>query len=343
MKDFPLTLTYDDIQIIPKYSEILSRSHCDIKTRITKKKSLNIPITAAPMDTVCGLDMANELSRIGGLGFLHRFCSIEEQSKMVDSCDATWCGVAVGVSGDWWERTQESLKNGADIILLDVAHGHHIHVKHAIEKIKSNYSDIEVIAGNVCTRDGTKDLCEWGADGIRCNVGNGASCITRINTGVGIPSVTSILDCCEIADLYNVPVIADGGIRYPGDVAKAIGLGAETIMLGSLLAGTRETPGEIQKVGVWPNENLFKKYRGSASLEAKLESGQQGKHVEGVSMIVSYRGKVERIINDILEGLRSSMSYTGALNITEFQCKCDFVRVTPAGIIEATPHGMEAR
>lgn len=338
-QEFSLALTYDDITIIPKYSEVLSRSNCNIKTRITKNKTLDIPITASPMDTVCGLEMAKALDKLGGLGFIHRFCSIEDQGNIIDSLDCTWTGAAVGVTGDWWERTCHLIRCGCDIILLDVAHGHHLHVKKAIEKIKSTHSNIEVIAGNVCTKDGAEDLCEWGADGLRVGIGGGSCCNTRISTGIGIPNVTALIDCISIK--FDVPVIADGGIRYPGDVAKAIGLGAETVMLGSLLAGTFETPGEIQKVGKWPNEQLFKKYRGSASLEAKLESGQQGKHVEGVSKICSYKGKVERIINDILDGLKSSMSYVGASTISEFISKVDFVRVTQAGMVEAKPHGME--
>lgn len=338
-----VALTFDDVQIIPRFSEIESRSNCILKTRITKTKYINIPIVASPMDTICGLEMVNEIARLGGLGFIHRFNTIQEQSDIVYKSESEHIAAAVGVTGDWWERTLELIKHGCDIILLDVAHGHHINVKRAIEKIKSEYSSIDVIAGNVCTKQSSIDLCEWGVDGIRVGIGGGSCCSTRTQTACGVPNITSILDVCEISDQFDVPVIADGGIRYPGDVAKALGCGAETVMLGSLLAGTKETPGEIQKTGTWPNEQLFKKYRGSASLETKLANGLSSKNVEGVSRIVPYRGKVERIINDILDGLRSSMSYVGSKDINEFINKVEFVQVTNAGQIEARPHGLDIK
>lgn len=165
-------------------------------------------------------------------------------------------------------------------------------------------------------------------------------CETRIRTGVGIPQVTALQDCVEVADKFDIPVIADGGIRYIGDIAKAIGLGADTVMLGSLLAGTKETPGELSKQGVWPNEQLYKKYRGSASLDSKLDRGESG-NVEGNSIISPYKGKIKRIINDIEDGVRSALSYVGANNIKEFHSKCDFVEITNAGINEAYPHGVK--
>jgi IMP dehydrogenase len=162
-------------------------------------------------------------------------------------------------------------------------------------------------------------------------------CSTRIQTGVGIPMVSSILDCVSVADIYDVPCIVDGGIRSPGDVCKGLGAGADAVMLGSLLSGTKESPGEITKSGKWPNEILQKKYRGSASLDSKKDRGET-KNVEGSSRYVNYKGKVKRIINDIMDGVCSSMSYVGADNISEFHSNVSFIKVTNAGIVEAKPH-----
>ena len=180
-------------------------------------------------------------------------------------------------------------------------------------------------------------MCEAGADAVRVGVGSGSLCSTRIQTGVGIPMVSAIRDVVSVCDDYGISVIADGGIRTPGDVAKAIVAGADCVMLGNLLSGTKETPGSITKTGMWPNEVLQKKYRGSASLEAKSDRGETH-NVEGYSTTIPYKGKVKRIINDILDGLKSSMSYVGASNLEEFQSMAEFVRVTNSGINEAKPY-----
>ena len=180
-------------------------------------------------------------------------------------------------------------------------------------------------------------MCDAGADAIRVGIGGGSLCSTRIQTGVGIPMVSAIRDVASVCDNYGVSVIADGGIRTPGDVAKAITAGADCVMVGNLLSGTKEAPGLITKTGIWPNEVLQKKYRGSASLEAKSDRGETH-NVEGYSTTIPYKGKVKRIINDILDGLKSSMSYVGASNLEEFQSMAEFVRVTNSGINEAKPY-----
>ena len=389
-------LTYDDINIVPKYSELKSRGDVKLNTRFTKNTELTIPIVSSPMDTVTGLDMAKEMMEWGGVGVIHRFQSIEEQSKMMksvwkvwdsyfdigngqtlDECydewyesikhwnhppeksdfedlqerlewrermlldDGVWkkrplCA-AIGVKGDYLERAQELIKNGCNVLLIDVAHGHHKLVGEAIEKIKQNLSRVEVVAGSVATGEACEYLCEKGADSIRVGIGNGSLCETRIRTGVGIPQVTALLDCVAIADSYDVPIIADGGIRNIGDVCKGLACGADSVMLGSLLSGTKESPGEIEKVGEWPNEQLFKKYRGSASLDSKKSRGSN-KNVEGNHTVIPYKGKVKRIIQDIQEGIRSSFSYVGANDISEFHSKVELVQVTRAGNIEGKPH-----
>jgi IMP dehydrogenase len=181
-------------------------------------------------------------------------------------------------------------------------------------------------------------LCDWGVDAIRVGIGNGSLRETRIRTGIGIPQVTALVDCIKVADGYNIPVIADGGIRIIGDIAKALALGADSVMLGSLLSGTKETPGDIQRTGTWPNEELFKRYRGSASLETKMEHNLDEKNVEGNSKLVPYKGKIKRIIDDINDGLTSSMSYVNAMNLSEFRANSEFVKVTQNGVVEAKPH-----
>ena len=386
-------LTYDDVNIVPKYSEVNSRGDVKLHTRFTKNTELTIPIVASPMDTVTELDMAVEMMERGGVGILHRFNTIEEQSKMMKSLHRKWddffkigdgreksadndyddwykklngrrptesdyedlkdygiftddmakddkmwrrkplCA-AVGATGDYLERAEELVKNGCNVILIDVAHGHHSNVGEAIEKIKSKISNVEIIAGNIATGDGARFLCRKGADGIRVGIGNGSLCETRIRTGVGLPQVSVLLDVCSVADEYNVPIIADGGIRNVGDVAKGIGCGADSIMVGSLLSGTKESPGSIEKQGQWPNEKLFKKYRGSASRDSKGND----KNVEGNHKVIPYKGKVNRILSDITDGLRSSCSYVGAIDIDEYHSKVEFVEVTNAGQVEARPH-----
>ena len=342
-------LTYDDVNIVPKYSELESRGDVKLNTRFTKNTEITIPIVASPMDTVTELDMAREMMELGGVGIVHRFMSIEKQAKMINELcympgtehiivnKASPRCAAVGVTGDYLERSQELFNNGCNVLLIDVAHGHHKLVGEAIEEIKTRLEQIEVIAGSVATGEATKYLCEKGADAIRVGIGNGSLCETRIRTGVGIPQVSALLECVAIADTYSVPVIADGGIRNVGDVCKGLACGADTIMLGSLLSGTKESPGEIEKVGKWPNEQLYKKYIGSASLDSKKSRGDK-KNVEGNHKVIPYKGKVKRIINDIREGLRSSFSYVGANNLSEFHSKVELIQVTRAGNIEGQPH-----
>ena len=344
-------LTYDDVNIVPKYSELESRVDVKLNTRFTKKILLNIPIVSSPMDTITEYDMALEMMRWGGAGFVHRFMSIDEQVEIIkelkkvsevniEILDSPICA-SIGVTGDYLERSQELVNNGCDVIVIDVAHGHHKLVGEAIEKIKTRLENIEVIAGSVATGEACEYLCEKGADAIRVGIGNGSLCETRIRTGVGIPQVTALLDCVAVADTYDCPTIADGGVRNVGDVCKGLACGADTVMLGSLLSGTKETPGEIEKVGKWPNEQLYKKYRGSASLDSKYDRGDD-KNVEGNHKVIPYKGKVKRIIQDIQEGIRSSFSYVGANDISEYHSKVELIEVTGAGNLEGKPHLLDS-
>jgi len=339
---FREALTYDDIQIIPIYSEVEHRSTCDITTKLTKRFNINKPYISSPMDTVTGGEMALRMMQLGGVGCINRFLSIEEQVEAVslvkqNSFDNYPICAAIGVN-DSIVRLGKLVNAGANVILVDVAHGNTKLVKDVIKRIKETYPDVDVIAGNVATAEGAENLCKWGADAVRVGIGNGSLCETRIRTGIGIPQVTALVDCIKICDDYDVPVIADGGIRMIGDVAKALALGADTVMFGSIFSGTKESPGKIQKTGQWPDEQLFKKYRGSASLEAKVENNLEEKNVEGNSKLIRYKGKVKRLVDDIDEGLKSAMSYVNANNLNEFRSNSDFVKVTQNGMIEAKPH-----
>ena len=396
-------LTYDDVNIVPKYSELESRKDVKLNTRFTKNTELTIPIVSSPMDTITEEKMAVEMMDWGGVGIIHRFMDIDKQARMMKSLHYEWdryfmplsgdndeeertidkewdewwnsikhwnhpptksdwkvmkerfwwadnmikdddvwrkrprCA-AIGVTGDYKERAQELVKNGCNVLLIDVAHGHHVLVKNVIEELRNEFGeDVEIIGGSIATKEAAKELCEWGVDGLRVGIGNGSLCETRIRTGIGIPQFSALLDICSITDDYNVPVIADGGIRYVGDICKGLGCGADSVMLGSLLAGTKETPGDITKVGEWPNERLYKKYRGSASIDFKGDRGES-RNIEGNSKIIPYKGKVKRIISDIRDGISSSCSYVGARDILDFQSKCEFVQVTQAGVVEAKPH-----
>lgn len=339
MKEY---LTFDDVGIVPKYSTITSRAKIKLHTKITKNWNIDIPIISAPMDTVTGSDMALTLKTMGGVGAIHRFGSISSRVEMVQTVsrylsDFPTCA-SIGVTGTYLEDAFKLIEVGCDILLLDVAHGHHILVEDAIRMLKAEFPHIDIIAGNVSTYEGSKFLENCGADAIRFGQGNGSLCETRIRTGIGIPQISGLLETCGNV---SIPVIADGGIRYPGDVAKALAAGASSVMLGSLLAGTKEAPGEISRVGSWPNEILYKKYMGAASLEAKKSRGET-KNIEGNSKIIPYKGRVERIITDIVEGLQSACSYNGSSTLEDFINTASLIRVTSAGAIEAKPHLLES-
>ncbi len=346
------SLTYDDIQFIPSYSEITSRRNIKLWTQITKRYGILPPLVASPMDTVCDSKMAIEMMKLGGLGIIHRFMTIEDQVKEVLKVKSVrtqemyenwgvmyddWHGeikdipvcAAVGANGDFYERSKALIEAGANVILIDVAHGHHENVKSAIQKVKSINSRVDVIAGNIATADAADDLIEWGADALRVGVGGGSLCTTRIKTGFGVPNVTCLNEICAVS---TIPVIADGGIRTSGDIAKAIALGADTVMLGSILAGTEEAPGSIIEK---PN-GLYKRYRGAASLETKMTHGQEARNVEGESTVIPYKGGVKYIIESVTDGLRSAFSYAGAKSFREY--KPEIVQVTGAGQNEAKPH-----
>ena len=466
-------LTFDDVLLIPKRSPIISRSQTNLKTRLSRNISLNIPIISANMDTVTESPMAIALAREGGIGIIHRFMTIQDQvdevlkvkrseSVMIEqpytiSIDSTvgyakkimhdfgisglliekdnklagiitkrdllfetnfennvssvmskdvvfaelgttiekakdilhknrieklpiidkdkqiiglitskdilkmeefpnaskdkkgrlLVGAAVGVKGDYLERTEALLDAGADVMVVDIAHGHSDNAINCVHLIKKAFKDCELIAGNIATGHGTEDLIRAGVDAVKVGVGSGSICITRVITGSGVPQLTAILDSVKIAKEYEVPVISDGGIRNSGDLTKALAAGSSSVMVGSLLGGTDESPGKT----LVKNGKKYKIYRGMASFYASLgrkyrEEGEQliesedlNDYVpEGVEAMVSYKGSVVEIIRQLVGGLRSGLSYCGAKNINEMQQNAEFVRITTAGYIESQPH-----
>lgn len=353
-----LALTYDDIQLVPAYSEVKSRKDINLRTLVSRRYGLLVPLVASPMDTVCEEEMAFKMFLLGGVGCIHRFMDIETQVKIVRSLNARIYGegfggpfedwgvmlddwhseipqvpimCAIGVQDEDKDRAKKLVEAGSNILLIDVAHGHHKNVIDMIKWCKDNLPNhVDIIAGNIATGDAAGALTFAGADGLRVGIGGGSLCTTRIKTGFGVPNVTSIMDVYKYSD--GIPVMADGGIRTSGDIAKALALGASSVMLGSLLAGTEESPGKILET----SGGLFKRYRGSASLETKVTHGQAERNVEGESTIIPYKGGTKFIVEGLLDGVRSALSYGGASDIEHFSP--EIIQVTNSGILEAKPH-----
>ena len=261
-----------------------------------------------------------------------------------DSSGRLRVGAALSVTSDFLERAQELQSKDVDVIVVDTAHGHSLGVLNQIRNIKKSIPDLQVIGGNVATSDGTKALIDAGVDCVKVGIGAGASCTTRIVAGIGVPQLTAVMDCVDEAKKSNIPVIADGGIRYSGDISKAIAAGADTVMLGSILAGMDESPGEF----ILFEGRQYKSYRGMGSLGA-MQDGDGSRYFqnntedkklvpEGIEGIVPYRGSVKNTIHQLMGGLRSSMGYCGGENIADFQKNAEFIQSTQAGVKESHPH-----
>ena len=332
-------LSYDDVLLVPRYSDIRSRSEVSTKTDLGNGLILDLPIIASPMDTISEAAMAASLGNAGGAAIVHRYNGIEMQSRMIQIAIEVAntninIGAAVGISGDFIERALALVESGATFLCVDVAHGHHILMKEAIEKIRSAVgTNIHLMAGNVATLEGINDLADWGADSIRCNIGGGSICSTRVQTGHGVPGLQTIIDCAQTD--RNVTIIADGGIRNSGGMVKAFACGADAVMCGSLLAGTDETPGKITED---TNGTRWKTYRGMASKEAQVNWRGNYSSYEGVSARVPYRGSVVKILEDLKRGIRSGFSYSGARGLKEFQSVANLIRQTSAGMGESKTH-----
>jgi IMP dehydrogenase len=470
-KEVKEALTFDDVLLVPNYSEVLP-TQVDVRTRLTKRITLNIPIMSAAMDTVTESELAIAIAREGGIGIIHKNMTIEEQAEEVDRVKRSesgmivkpvtvrpeqtiaeaeslmrkykisglpvvddegklvgiitnrdirfvkdfskkirevmtrenlktvpvgttleeakeilhkykieklpvvdergylkglitikdiekkekypnackdelgrlMVGAAVGVGEEALRRAEALVEAGVDVIVIDTAHGHSKGVLEMVEKLKSLYPELDVIAGNVATPEGTEALIKAGADAVKVGIGPGSICTTRIVAGVGVPQLTAVAQCAEVADKYDVSIIADGGIKFSGDIAKAIGAGARVVMIGSLFAGTKESPGEL----ILYQGRSYKVYRGMGSLGA-MKKGSKDRYFqseveekklvpEGIEGMVPYRGPLADTIHQLVGGLRAGMGYCGARNIEEMRKKARFVKITSAGLKESHVH-----
>jgi len=470
-------VTFDDVLLVPKFSDISSRTETDLSTKLSKNITLNIPLVSANMDTVTESTMAVTMARQGGIGIIHRFLTIKEQANQVlkvkrsgsvmienpylvgqdetistafdimtekevsgllvvdsesklvgilterdvlfESLDSTklvkelmtkdvitskpgidvdeakeilknnrveklpliddnrkihglyttqdilntenypiashdskgrpLVGAAVGVKGDFLERTEALLEAGTDVLVVDIAHGHSENAINTVKNIKKAFPNCELIAGNVATAQGTEDLIKAGVDAVKVGVGSGSICITRVITGSGVPQLTAVMDCAEVGKKYDIPIISDGGTRTSGDATKALAAGASSVMLGSMLGGTDQSPGST----ISKNGKRYKIYRGMASLAAAR--GRKSKETglvdlgddlndyvaEGVEAFVPYKGSVTDILTQITGGIRSGLSYCGGHTIQQMQENAEFIKMSGAGFAESKPHDVD--
>ena len=383
VNNFSFGLTFDDVLLMPGYSDF-SRKDIDLSTQLTKRIKLALPLVSAPMDTVTESELAIELGKLGGIGIIHRNLSVEDQAEEVSkvkkahsaglrgrepsgrigSGQALLVGAAIGASLGFEERVKALINAAVDVIVIDSAHGFTKTMILAIRFIKRRYPKIDLIAGNIATADGAKALIRAGADGLRVGMGPGAICTTRIISGMGVPQITAILETTKIAKQFRVPVIADGGIKYSGDIVKALAAGASTVMMGSYFAQTLESPGKVitlarneipsrfQRMSNMKKHYQFKEYRGMGS-EAAMKKGTQiksedefhGKNykdrvlvAEGVEGLVLVKGSVRDLVDQAVGGIKSGMYYTGAKNISQLQEKAKFIQITQASLTESHPH-----
>ena len=343
-------LTFDDVTLAPKYSEILP-SDADTSVSLTKHLKLKIPLLSSAMDTVTESRMAIAIAKAGGIGVIHRNLDIKKQLSEIKKVKKQnlIVGAAVGAAPNEFIRAKEIIKEGVDLIVVDTAHGHTKKVAEIvkyIKKIKTNR--IALCAGNIATPEAAKFLIKLGVDIIKIGIGPGSICTTRLVAGIGVPQLSAILAARSGLKNKNVKIISDGGIKYSGDLAKAFAAGADAVMIGSLFAGTNETPGKLIK----KNGQLFKSFRGMGSVGAmnkgsadryfQKKQKDSSKYVpEGVEGFVKYKGDVGSIIYKLIGGLKSSMGYLGSKTIIKLRNKPQFVKITKAGFYESMVHNVD--
>lgn len=327
-------LCFDDILLEPQQSKINSRKDINL-TMSAGGLTLNLPVIAAPMDTVCGDEMALALAQYGGLGIIHRHQKIWEQITMAKRVKDNFYPVfgSIGINDDYMSDAKRLIDIGVDGICIDVANGHNYRAIEAVSTIKSNF-DTHVMVGNVSSAEGFLELAEAGANSVRVGIGGGSMCTTRIVTGHGLPTLQSIIDIEGLRRLYDFDcaIVADGGIRTSGDMIKAFAAGADFVMVGSMLAGTTEAPGEII--------NGQKVFRGMASKSAQEDTRGYISVIEGAETMISYKGSVKNIIENISGGLRSGCSYSGVLNLSDLSLFAKMRKVSVNSVLENRPHGV---
>ena len=331
-------LSYDDVLLVPKYSDIESRSQIDIGSELDKNIRLSLPVMSSPMDTITESKMALAMTRNGGLGFIHRYNSIQDQVSVAAMAlyedDNAKVGAAIGMTGDFEERALALRSVGVHALCIDVAHGHHIMMERCLKTLKDRFGDeIHIMAGNVATLEGFDALASWGADSIRVGIGGGSICSTRLISGHGVPTLASVIECAK--STYDTKIIADGGVKTSGDIIKSLAAGADFVMIGSLLAGTEETPGETYQNNAGKK---YKVYRGMASADAQNSWRGKTSTPEGISTTVPYKGSANDVLKDLAGGIRSGFSYTGVHSLQELRCKATFIRQTTAGQSESFTH-----
>jgi IMP dehydrogenase len=342
-------LTFDDVLLVPRYSSVLPLD-ADLKINLGKNLNLKIPFLSSAMDTVTESNMATAIAKKGGLGIIHRNLSINDQVKEIKKVknNKLIVGAAVGTSSEDLIRAKSILNAGADLIVIDTAHGHSEKVIGILRKVKKLVSNIPICVGNIASGEAAHKLYNEGADILKVGIGPGSICTTRMIAGIGVPQITAIMEVKQKMNNKKIKIISDGGIKFSGDIIKGLAAGADAIMMGSIFAGTDESPGKKFKY----KNKFYKSYRGMGSIGA-MSSGSSNRYFqknqkdkskfvpEGVEARVLYKGPADKILYQLQGGLRSSMGYIGAKMITEIQKKAKFIKITKAGFYESMVHSVE--
>lgn len=352
-------LTFDDVLLVPQYSEI-TPDMADVSTKLTNTFKMNVPFLSAAMDTVSEHKLVTALALAGGLGVIHKNMSIADQAKevemvknyefdnekykraLIDKKGRLCVGAAIGVTADMMDRVHALMDAGVDVFVLDSAHGDSKNIINAIKNLRLEYPSMELIAGNVATYEGALDLMKAGASAVKVGMGPGSICTTRIIAGIGVPQLQAVMDCAKASKEMNIPIIADGGIKYSGDVVKALAAGANTVMLGGLFATCEEAPGDIYE----SNGKKYRTYRGMGSIEAMakgstdryFQTGHKKFVAEGVQGIVEVKTTVEELVSQLIGGLKAGMGYCGSKDIPTLQEKGTFIKITNNALLESHPH-----
>ncbi len=349
MEPIKEALTFDDVLLLPQYSSILP-ANADIKVKLSNEINLKIPFVSSAMDTVTESKMAYAMAKNGGLGIIHRNLKIKKQCDEIKKVKKfnLKVGAAIGTSDVELSRAKNLLDAGTDMIVIDTAHGHSTNVLKILEKIKKFSNKVTVCVGNIATGSAAKLLYNSGADILKVGIGPGSICTTRMVAGIGVPQITALLNVKKAMRRKKIKIISDGGIKFSGDIIKAIAAGADAIMMGSIFAGTEESPGKVFKI----KKKYYKLYRGMGSIGA-MSSGSSDRYFqknykdkskfvpEGVESRVLYKGKVSKIIYQLQGGLRSSMGYIGAKKLQDVMKRSKFIKITKAGFYESMVHSVE--